>query len=112
MPATATSDLHSGRAEALGRDLSVWLQITMASISAEIRSYPTPIPRCDAQFNHLVAQRDELAQVLREVAAALEDSDAAALRRVEERFTSLPPFGESPGEQSLRARIATRLEAA
>ena len=33
-------------------------------LDAEIRAYPTPIPRCDAQFNHLFERR---AQVVREL---------------------------------------------
>ncbi len=33
-------------------------------MSAEIRDYPTPIPRCDAQFNHLLAQRSRVIEEL------------------------------------------------
>jgi hypothetical protein len=33
-------------------------------VHAEIRAYPTPIPRCDAQFNHLIEQRERLFQEL------------------------------------------------
>jgi len=29
-------------------------------LQEEIRGYPTPIPRCDQQFNHLIAQREVL----------------------------------------------------
>jgi hypothetical protein len=29
-------------------------------IDAEIRNYPTPISRCDAQFNHLLEERARL----------------------------------------------------
>ena len=29
-------------------------------VHAEIRAYPTPIPRCDAQFNHLIETRERL----------------------------------------------------
>lgn len=29
-------------------------------LQEEIRTYPTPIPRCDQQFNHLIAQREVL----------------------------------------------------
>jgi chorismate mutase len=44
---------------------------TKERIDAEIRDYPTPIPRCDAQFNHLYEQRTLLAdQVARTKAAA------------------------------------------
>ncbi len=34
----------------------------------EIRAYPTPIPRCDAQFNHLFERRAEIARELERLA--------------------------------------------
>jgi hypothetical protein len=40
-------------------------------LDAEIRAYPTPIPRCDAQFNALFERRDAIVrelQALREAA--------------------------------------------
>lgn len=40
-------------------------------VLAEIRTYPTPIPRCDDQFNHLIARRDLLAAELAQLDAAL-----------------------------------------
>ena len=43
-------------------------------LDAEIRAYPTPIPRCDAQFNALFERRDaisrELAQLKADAASA------------------------------------------
>jgi hypothetical protein len=54
-------------------------------LHAEIRAYPTPIPRCDAQFNHLIEQRDRLFQELARLDAARSSAvadDGAA--RVEE----------------------------
>ena len=36
-------------------------------ISREIREYPTPIPRCDAQFNYLIEQRDSIARELQRI---------------------------------------------
>ena len=45
---TPTSDLQTARqALAVARD----------ALDAEIRSYPTPISGCDAQYNHLLAER-------------------------------------------------------
>jgi len=43
-------------------------------ICAEIRRYPTPIPRCDAQFNHLIEQRDSIVRELQRI----EDMAASA----------------------------------
>lgn len=39
-----------------------------ARLTAEIGAYPTPISGCDAQFNHLLAERGRIANAL----AALE----------------------------------------
>jgi hypothetical protein len=41
------------------------LEARRKQLDDEIRSYPTPIPRCDAQFNHLFEER---ARVMRELA--------------------------------------------
>jgi hypothetical protein len=40
-------------------------------LDAEIRAYPTPIPRCDAQFNALFERRES---IVRELEALREDS--------------------------------------
>jgi len=34
------------------------------SLNAEISSYPSPISGCDAQFNHLLAERSKICQAL------------------------------------------------
>jgi len=39
-------------------------------LDAEIRAYPTPIPRCDAQFNHLFERRAEIVRELERLATA------------------------------------------
>jgi hypothetical protein len=44
------------------------LRQALARIDAEIRAYPTPIPRCDAQFNHLLEERDRIRALLEEAA--------------------------------------------
>jgi hypothetical protein len=40
------------------------LEARKAQVLAEIRSYPPPIPACDAQFNYLLEQRDQLSVAL------------------------------------------------
>jgi hypothetical protein len=47
-------------------------------ILEEIRAYPTPIPRCDDQFNHLIARRDLLAAELARLDAAVNSSAGAS----------------------------------
>jgi vacuolar-type H+-ATPase subunit I/STV1 len=45
------------------------LRQALARLDAEIRAYPTPIPRCDAQFNHLLEERDRIRRLLEEVSS-------------------------------------------
>lgn len=42
----------------------VELQVARQKIAAEISGYPTPIVGCDAQFNHLLAQRQQVSAAL------------------------------------------------
>ena len=46
------TELSSGAAERRAR-----LEERRRQLDDEIRGYPTPIPRCDAQFNHLYEER-------------------------------------------------------
>ncbi len=71
----------------------------------EIRTYPTPIPRCDQQFNHLIAQRDLLAQALARLDAAAGHGVPAS-----ERGARLDAFLDSCG--CLDADLKLRLQAA
>ena len=41
------------------------LQDAQARLGEEIAAYPTPIAGCDAQFNHLLAERRRVAAALR-----------------------------------------------
>ena len=40
-------------------------------VNAEIRAYPTPISGCDAQFNHLLAERSRIGAALAELDQAV-----------------------------------------
>lgn len=42
-----------------------------ADLDAEIRGYPTPISGCDAQYNHLLAERRRVHQALRALDAEI-----------------------------------------
>ena len=48
-------------------------------VHAEIRAYPTPIPRCDQQFNYLIEQRDRLSQELARLDRAAGSQDGVEL---------------------------------
>lgn len=40
-------------------------------LSDEIRTYPTPISGCDAQFNHLLAERQRVSETLAQLDACV-----------------------------------------
>jgi len=60
----ASSDLHI-------QWQIIYQQLTrkQQEIIREIRSYPPPIPACDAQYNYLLEQRTAIRQELRQVGA-------------------------------------------
>ncbi|MEO8565044.1 MAG: hypothetical protein ABI541_01570, partial [Betaproteobacteria bacterium] len=100
---TSSSMIETNSIERLSRELQHWLTGVRASLADEIRSYPTPIPRCDAQFNHLAEQRGRLSRLLTDLEAALDRHDgSAALRAVLTQLPDLPAQGASVEERSLR----------
>ena len=48
------------------------LEAEKRRLDEEIRNYPTPIPRCDAQFNHLFEERE---RILHELARLKEEDE-------------------------------------
>ena len=103
---------ETNRLHALIGSLRDFVLRARRSLDDEIRSYPTPIPRCDAQFNHAYEQRARLAALLQRMAAADDDVGANALLRAMAEFSALPSLGESDEERSLRARVADALAGA
>ena len=75
-------------------------------LDEEIRHYPTPIPRCDAQFNHLFELRVRLNQVLERIDAA---TDRAKSVELLEEFVRSPAYLDEPSEAALRARLGSEL---
>lgn len=107
---TSSGTIETDSIERLSHELRHWLTGVRASLADEIRGYPTPIPRCDAQFNHLVEQRGRLSGLLTDLEAALDRRDGgAALRAVLTQLPDLPPQGDSIEERSLRDRIDAEL---
>ncbi|MEZ4715595.1 MAG: hypothetical protein R2851_05830 [Caldilineaceae bacterium] len=75
-------------------------------IRREISAYPPPIPACDAQFNYLLEQRNQVAQELSAVTAAQRDeanAGIAALVRLVETSLVLRPAVK----QQLLATLST-----
>jgi len=61
-------------------ELVIRLREEEARLNAEVRSYPTPIARCDAQLPGLLDQRRQVAEALRlalELRAAVEKIETA-----------------------------------
>jgi hypothetical protein len=79
-------------------------------IDKEIRSYPTPIPRCDAQFNHLYEQRTRLFRELNRMNALAEKSLARGdyIELIEE-FISSVTYTDAEAEQTMRAQLEAKL---
>ena len=47
------------------------LERALASLAEEIESYPTPVSGCDAQYNHLLADRTRIESALRALGASV-----------------------------------------
>jgi len=98
------------RLEALCLELRDFLAGAKKSVDEEMRGYPTPIPRCDAQFNHLYELRSRLAHVLGRVTAmAMLDEDSRELVHALAEFAASAPFTDDAIERSLRERVEIEL---
>ncbi len=62
----------------LRNDIRARLLRCLDALNVEIATYPTPIPRCDAQFNHLYEQRSRLVRDIHGLEAL--GTDAASRR--------------------------------
>ena len=81
-------------------------------IDEEIRSYPTPIPRCDAQFNHLQEQRARLARELDRIGALSEkDMGYGDCVGLIEAYIASAPYLDDDEERQLRARTKAKVSA-
>ncbi len=98
------------RLRSLAAELRDFVLCAKRALDEEMRSYPTPIPRCDAQFNHAYEQRSRFAALLQRIDAATSGrDDASVLLEAMDEFASLPFTDETVEEQGLRARIAEEL---
>jgi len=108
--------------EALLLEVRDHLRRIQSSLNEEIRGYPTPIPRCDAQFNHLLEQRGRLQRALdrieapadRALASVASVTSVASRTRAEhiallEEFAASPVYAEAAAEEELRAHIGAEL---
>ncbi len=90
--------------ESLAGEIVAHLRGVRSRLAEEIRSYPTPIPRCDAQFNHLYEQLGRLARDLDGFESGTSD------RALIERFVASAPYSDDPSERDFRSRIGKTLQ--
>jgi len=104
---------NSSRLESVFAELRDFLVAAKKSVADEIRAYPTPIPRCDAQFNHLYEQRLRLSDALERASTlSLHDDDSHELMTFLAAFAASARFTEEASEQALRERVRTTLSTA
>jgi hypothetical protein len=102
----------SAKLASMWNEIKLHLEDRRRALAAEIRNYPTPIPRCDAQFNHLYEQQARLARDLDRIGALAgknpERSDTIELIR---QFVASTPYTDDAVERALRSRMKTELSA-
>jgi hypothetical protein len=104
-PTSPCVDKDSARLRPLTVELRAALFRVKRAIDAEIAAYPTPIPRCDAQFNHLYEERSRLASLLERLDSALESGDAKAIAETVADIAFAPAAREDAAVNGLRAQI-------
>ena len=111
LPPSTNRSTDLDRFRSLGREVERMLSGVRRSLDEEIRTYPTPIPRCDAQFNHVYEQRVRLTLTLERVNSALAHGDAAeGLAGALSEFATAPAFSDRADEQDLKARVGAALK--
>ena len=70
--------------------IALWarLERMQEAVAAEIRAYPSPIPACDAQYNHLLERRQALSAALARLEAARKD-DAGPAQSIHAELSAL-----------------------
>ena len=101
-----TADGLADRVAATRDRIRALLESERRQVLEEIRNYPTPIPRCDQQFNHLIDRRELLVQELARLAATTGSSVAAS-----DRGARLAAFIDSCAglDADLKLRLQTAL---
>jgi len=108
-PPSPADGKRSGGHDALASlvaDIEALLVAARAALDAEIGDYPTPIPRCDAQFNSLYEQRSRIVRELAAIGAASVERSPASFRKVVDDFVRAGAFSDLPAEAALRERAA------
>jgi hypothetical protein len=110
-PALASADAFR-RVASLAVEVRQALEAMKRALETEVRFYPTPIPRCDEQFNHLYEQRSRVTALLGRLAHALDEGDTGELVSACAQFASLAAADQDPAGHRLRERMEAALAAA
>jgi len=102
----------SAKLESMRNEIRLHLEDVRRALAEEIRSYPTPIPRCDAQFNHLYEQQARLARDLDRIGthAGKNPKRADAIELIT-HFVASAPYTDDAAERALRSRMKAELSA-
>ncbi len=104
--------LDSAKLASMWNEIRLHLEHRRRSLAAEIRNYPTPIPLCDAQFNHLYEQLARLGRDLDRIGAvAPRNPKRGDTIELIMRFVASAPYTDDPAERQLRSRLETELSA-
>lgn len=85
--------------------LAAHLEALRQQLDEEIRVYPKPIPRCDAQFNHLYGVRSRVMEQLESLRAVARAGTTRAQARGLEKLLATPPANDASGERELRQQL-------
>ena len=113
MSTTETGTVRdSAKVASMWNEIRLHLEDRRRSLGAEIRNYPTPIPRCDVQFNHLYEQQARLGRELDRI-GALAGKNPTREDYIDSigRFAASAPYTDDPAERALRSRMKAELSA-
>jgi hypothetical protein len=107
---TKTTARDSAELASMWNEIKLHLEDRRRALAAEIRDYPTPIPRCDAQFNHLYEQQSRLARELDRIGALAGKTRGDTIELIE-RFIASAPYTDDSAEQEFRSRMKKQVSA-
>ena len=98
-----SSTLNTGAAFLAG--VKNQLEAEKIRLNTAIRSYPSPIPACDAQFNHLLEKRTRLANelILVDQLLASCEADSSGEKRFEKLIADIGQIDPDMAEKIIAA---------
>lgn len=105
---TTSTAIATGARDAavLCDELRRLLEVVARDLDAQIREYPTPIPRCDAQFNHVYDLRGSAVRELAQLREALANQGPdQALHLIAQDMLRHGPYMPDDAERLLRDEL-------